>query len=138
MLNSDDSMPNFKLMSVNDLISRLHDAIESFLTGIEDIIDLNSKSGSKDEISTLKAHLTEKLKRGEEVTDNKKLIDLLNLLSKDQTVLAIIKEDAEEWAEMLDAIQSQISSRKPITDEERKDIQKITAMATEISSLIRK
>ncbi len=131
-------MPNFKLMSVNELISRLHDAIESFLTGIEDIIDLNSKSGGKDEISTLKAHLTEKLKRGEEVTDNKKLIDLLNLLSKDQTVLAIIKEDAEEWAEMLDAIQGQISSRKPITDEERRDIQKITKMATEITSLIRK
>ena len=131
-------MPNFKLMSVNELISRLHDAIESFLTGIEDIIDLNLKSGGKEEISTLKAHLTEKLKRGEEVTDNKKLIDLLNLLSKDQTVLAIIKEDAEEWAEMLDAIQGQISSRKPITEEERRDIQKITAMATEITSLIRK
>lgn len=131
-------MLNFKLMSVNEIISRLHDAIESFLAGIEDIIELNSKSAGKEEISTLKAHLTEKLKRGEEVTDNKKLIDLLNLLSKDQTVLAIIKEDAEEWAEMLDAIQDQISSKKPITDEERRDIQKITKMASEITSLIRK
>ena len=131
-------MLNFKLMSVNEIISRLHDAIESFLAGIEDIIELNSKSAGKEEISTLKAHLTEKLKRGEEVTDNKKLIDLLNLLSKDQTVLAIIQEDAEEWAELLDASQDQISSKKPITDEERRDIQKITKMASEITSLIRK
>jgi hypothetical protein len=131
-------MPNFKLMSVNDLISRLHDAIESFLSGIEDIIELNSKSGSKDEISMLKAHLTEKLKRGEEVTDNKKLIGLLDLLSKDQRVLIIIKEDAEEWAEMLDVIKGQMSSRKPMTEEERRDIQKITRMASEITLFIRK
>jgi hypothetical protein len=131
-------MPNFKLMSVNELISRLHDAIESFLAGIENVIDVNSKTGSKDEISTIKEHLAQKLQRGEEVTDNKKLISLLNLLSKDQAILSIIKEDAEEWAEMLNAISDQISSRKPIADEEKRDIKKITAMASEITALIRK
>ena len=124
-------------MSVNEIIKKLYNSVKSFVKGMESVVGINDKY-NKDEINELKTHLTEKLNRGEEVTDNSKLIDLLEILSKDQTVMHIIKDDAEEWLEMLEAIESSINSKKELSPEEKKEVKQINKMTMSIKDFLRK
>ena len=124
-------------MTVNEIIKKLYNSVKSFVKGMESVVGINDKY-NKDEIDELKTHLTEKLNRGEEVTDNSKLIDLLEILSKDQTVMHIIKDDAEEWLEMLEAIESSINSKKELSPEEKKEIKQINKMTMSIKDFLRK
>ncbi len=124
-------------MSVNEIIKKLYNSVKSFVKGMESVVGINDKY-NKDEIDELKTHLTEKLNRGEEVTDNSKLIDLLEILSKDQTVMHIIKDDAEEWLEMLEAIESSINSKKELSPEEKKEVKQINKMTMSIKDFLRK
>lgn len=124
-------------MTVNEIIKKLYNSVKSFVKGMESVVGINDKY-NKDEIDELKTHLTEKLNRGEEVTDNSKLIDLLEILSKDQTVMHIIKDDAEEWLEMLEAIESSINSKKELSPEEKKEVKQINKMTMSIKDFLRK
>ena len=124
-------------MSVNEIIKKLYNSVKSFVKGMESVVGINDKY-NKDEINELKTHLTEKLNRGEEVTDNSKLIDLLEILSKDQAVMHIIKDDAEEWLEMLEAIESSINSKKELSPEEKKEVKQINKMTMSIKDFLRK
>ncbi len=124
-------------MSVNEIVKKLYNSVKSFVKGMESVVGINDKY-NKDEIDELKTHLTERLNRGEEVTDNSKLIDLLEILSKDQTVMHIIKDDAEEWLEMLEAIESSINSKKELSPEEKKEVKQINKMTVSIKDFLRK
>ncbi len=127
----------FSGRSLNDLIGNFADMIKSFLTGMENVIDINRRPNNN-EIAQLRSHIIERMNRGEEITDNKLILQLLDLLSKDQMVLQIVKEDVEEWVDMLEAIDDQISNQKPNTKEEKEEIQKISILTAEIKALVRK
>ena len=129
-------MEDIRQLSVSDLIKRLHESVESFVSGMENVISMNKRE-PPDEITELRGHLIDRLKNGEEITDNRKLISFLDLLSKDQAVLELVKEDAQDWLEILDTIEGQMSSRKPLTPAERAEIGKIRKMSRELTVLIR-
>ncbi len=129
-------MVNFKTLSVSDLISRLHDAISSFVKNIESAVEMNSKT-DMDEIVNLRDHITEKLQKGEDITDNTKIIQLLDLLSRDRMILEVVKEDASEWLDILEAIEGQMSGKTPLTKREQLELKKIDKMTGELKALIR-
>jgi hypothetical protein len=129
-------MEDIRELSVNDLIKRLHDSISGFISGMESVIGMN-KEEPPSEISELRSHLVERLKGGEEVTDNKRIIGLLDLLSKDQAVLELVKDDAKDWLEIIETIEKQMTSRRPLSPGETREVNKIRKMSSELKALIR-
>ncbi len=130
-------MVNFKTLSVSDLISRLHDAIASFIKNIEDAVDMNNKA-DMDEIITIRDHITKKLQNGEDIKDNTKIIELLDLLSRDKMILEVVKDDASEWLDILEAIEGQMAGHRPMSEQDKQELIKINAMTGELKELIRK
>jgi hypothetical protein len=129
-------MEDIRQLSVSDLITRLHESVSSFVAGMENVVSMNRQEPTE-EISELRGHILDRLKNGEEITDNRKLIGFLDLLSKDQAVLELVKDDAKDWLEIIETIEQQIASRKPLTPGETAELRKIKSMAGELKVLIR-
>src|ERR1700677_2541741 len=117
-------MEDLRTLSLNDLIKRLHESLVSFLAGMENVVSMNRRPPN-DDIPELRSHIIERLKKGEEVADNKKIISLLDLLSKDQAVLDLVKDDAKDWLEILETIESHVGSKTPLSAVETTEIRKI-------------
>ncbi|MGC8710635.1 MAG: hypothetical protein ACP5RF_03450 [Candidatus Micrarchaeia archaeon] len=129
---------NFKDMSLGALFGKLHGAMSSFTKDINGFIEKN-KSISMGDIKELREHIQKRLENNEEVEDNMKLRELLNLFATDKAVLEVIKEDSEEWIEMLDAIIENLENKKgELTIEEKAELHQIISLATDIKSMLRK
>jgi hypothetical protein len=122
---------------VNDIIKKLYESVKSFAKGMESVVGMNDEVG-RGEINELKSHLTEKLNKGDEVTDNSKLIQLLDILSKDQSIMHVIKDDAEDWLEMLEAIENNIKNKGELNMQEKKEVKQINKMTSSIKDFLRK
>jgi len=127
-----------KELSLDGLFSKLHGLMVNLVRDIDSVLEDNMEI-SMDSVRELRSHITTKLNRNEEIEDNKKLLKLLNLFSEDRAVLEIIKEDSDEWVELLEAIEESINERGPnLTKSEQKEIKEINRITSEIKSLIRK
>ena len=127
-----------KSMSLGELISKLHGAIRQFISDLDVVISRN-KEASSDEIYDLRARITERLKAGKDTVENERLLKLLNLLLTDKTVIELMRDDAEEWMEFLDAISKHIENGSyRATEEEKKELSNIRELTAQITSLIRK
>ncbi len=125
-------------LSLNELIKKLYDSIKNFAKNMEKVTEMNNKI-THSEIMELKEHITNRLNNGEEVEDNKKLIDLLEVLSKDESIIQIIKDDAEEWISLLDAIENNIKlDGRKLNNNEEKELKQINYMATSMKEFLRK
>lgn len=129
-------MEDIRELSLNDLIRRLHESVSSFVAGMENVVSMNRQQPD-DEISELRSHIIDRLKGGEQITDNRKLMGLLDLLSKDQAVLELVRDDAKDWLEIIETIEDHMTSKKPLTPTEAAEIRKIQRMAGELKALIR-
>ncbi|MEM0201460.1 MAG: hypothetical protein QXD23_03580 [Candidatus Micrarchaeaceae archaeon] len=129
---------SIKNLSLSELIKKLYDSIKTFSSNMEKITEMNKKVSHSD-IIELKEHVINKLNKGEEVEDNKKLIDLLNILSKDQSIIQIIKDEADEWINLLNAIEKNIKSGdRELTETEQKEIKQIESMTISMKEFLRK
>jgi hypothetical protein len=129
-------MENIGRLSLNDLIKRLHESVASFVAGMENVVSMN-KQQPTEEISEIRTHILDRLQKGEEITDNRKVINLLDLLSKDQAVLELVKEDAKDWLEIIETIEVHMSSKMPMSPAEMQELRKIKEMSGELKALIR-
>jgi hypothetical protein len=129
-------MEDIKELSVNDLVRRLHESLNGFLSGMESVIGMN-KEAPPDVIRELRDHLSERLRGGEEITDNKRLIGLLDILSKDQMVLELVRDDAKDWLDILDVVEKQMSLKRPLSQDEMNEIKKIRQMSSDLKTMIR-
>jgi transcriptional regulator of heat shock response len=123
-------------ISLNNIISKFHDSLQSFSNSVQNVININKSTASTEEITTIRDHLKTRLLKGDEDAENKKLIKLLELLSKDQAVLNLIKEESDEWIEMLDAIEQHVKSRDNTLNSD--DLKKIIRLSSDIKSIVRK
>ena len=131
-------MDGLKGATINALLTKLHDAILTFADNVDVIIEEN-RAIAIDDIRELRDHIMKRLEKQEEVADNRKILKLLDLFSKDKAVLEIIREDAEEWVKLLEGIEGNIRSRgDQITEEEKEEIKEIGKLTAEIKALIRK
>jgi transcriptional regulator of heat shock response len=125
-------------LSLDSLFERLHRLMSNLVKDIDSVIEDNKEVGMAD-VRELREHISTRLNKKEEIKDNEKLLKLLNLFSEDKAVLEIIREDAEEWVDLLDAIEESIrATGLPLTNSEQNEIKEIKRLTAEIKSLIRK
>lgn len=128
---------DLKNLSTDELLERLHRAVREFVSDISDAVTANRRA-SVDEIALLRNHLIGRLKEGRDVSDNKRLIDLLGLLSRDRLILEVVRDDSSEWLKALETIEERMSVRKPLSQKEREELESISRMTAELKGMVRK
>lgn len=130
---------DIKDLSLDSLFARLHQLMSNLVSDIDGVLEDNKEMGMND-IRALREHINYRLGKREEVSDNQKILRLLNLFSEDKAVIEIIREDAEEWLELLEAIESNIvgDGSKRLTARERTEVKEINRLTGQIKQLIRK
>jgi len=129
---------DIKSLSLDGLFTKLHGLMVNLVKDLDSVLQDNTDVdiGS---VKVLREHITERLTKNEEIQDNQKILKLLNLFSEDKAVLEIIREDAEEWVELLNAIEANIRGNGiNLTEREQDEIKQIRRLTTEIKSMIRK
>lgn len=128
----------FKGLSLDGLLGKLREALQGFARDMEEVIGEN-KSVSTDDLRELREHIQQRLDRKEEITDNKKLLETLNLFATDKAVLEIIREDADEWVALLEDIEENVrKTQGSLTPEEKNELDDIGRLSGEIKALVRK
>jgi hypothetical protein len=131
-------LDGIKNMTLSNLFGSLHQTMLSFIKGLDELIGENKEVTFSD-IKEIRGHIKERLDEKEGITDKQKLLKLLDLFSTDKAVIELMKDEAEEWLSLLDAIEANIEDqeREP-TDKERYEIDEIRKLTGEIRGLIRK
>ncbi len=131
-------MVDLKFLSLNDLLSKLHSAIEQFIEDIDELADEN-KAFALSDIKDIRNRTKEKIEKGDDPIENARLLKLLNLFVADKTFIELTKEDVEEWVDFLDAIENSVSSGKvEMNGKEKEELKEIKELTGEIKALIRK
>ncbi len=129
---------DIKDMSLDSLFGKLHGLMVNLVKDVDSVIEDNKEMSMKS-IRDIRDHINYKLSKKEEIYENEKLLKMLNLLSEDKAVLEIIKEDAEEWVDLLNAIEQSIGQGGgTLKKNEENEIKEINRLTGEIKSLIRK
>jgi flagellar motility protein MotE (MotC chaperone) len=127
-----------KSLSLSGLFESLHQSMLNFAGSLGSLIEEN-KAVSLDDIRTLRAHIKDRLAGNEEITDKQKLLKLLDLFSTDRAVVELMKEEAQEWVEMLEGIENSITKQGvELTAQEKEEVEKIGRLTAEIKGLIRR
>ncbi|MCL5102358.1 MAG: hypothetical protein M1544_03315 [Candidatus Marsarchaeota archaeon] len=131
-------MEGIKLMSLGEVLSKLSDAIKSFVKDVRDLSEDN-ESVSLTEIRELRNFAREKIDEGVDPLENTRIINLLNVFVEDKNFIELTKEDADEWLEFLEAIEAGIRKGDiSLTEKEEKELKDIERLTEKIKSLIRK
>ncbi|MDE1868348.1 MAG: hypothetical protein KGH60_00040 [Candidatus Micrarchaeota archaeon] len=131
-------LDGIKNKGLNDLIMRLHSAIRTFVKDIDEVVAHN-QNAKLDEINELRDHINERLKAQEDIPDRDKILELLDLLVEDKAVLELVREDAEEWVRLLDAIEISVADEElELTAEQQEQVKKIGELSAKIKELVRK
>ena len=127
----------YEKLSLGSLFAMLRSALITFTRNLDDLIKENKKI-SIDDINELRKHIQQKLENNEDIDDNKKLRELLELFATDKAVLKVIKDDINSWISMFDAIIANLSRKQNLTDEDRKELSELIKMTTQLTEYIRK
>ena len=127
----------YEKLGLGSLFARLRAALITFTRSLDEIIDENKRI-SMDDINELRKHIQHKLENNEDIEDNKKLRELLELFATDKAVFELMRKDASSWISLLDSIIANLSSKKELTDEERKELEELIGIANQLSALLRK
>jgi hypothetical protein len=120
------------------LFGRLHQLMVNLVGDIDSVIEDNEEL-TVSKIKELRDHINYRLGRNEEIHDNRELLKVLNLLSEDKAVIEIIREDAQEWLDLLESIEASLKDRGvDLTSEQKKQMADIKRLTSEIKGLIRK
>ncbi len=131
-------LDGIKSITLSNLFGSLHEAMLNFVKSLDSLINEN-KDISLDDIKTLREHIKERLQGSEGITDKQKLLKLLDLFSTDRAVVELMKEEAEEWLEMLEAIEDNIANHGgEETEQEKEEIEKIHRLTSEIKAVLRR
>lgn len=122
-------------VDIDRLIAMLHDSLEDAVKGMDALLE-ESKELDAGGIKELRDHVASRL--GNEDADTDRLLKLMGLLSTEEAVIEILKEDAEEWLKLIGAIDEQIKNIKKDGGKiDKKDIMELEALSKKIKGLIR-
>jgi uncharacterized Fe-S cluster-containing protein len=130
---------DLKGFSLSQLLAKLHGAILELIDAMGSAIKQNNKINSE-EIEQLREHIVDRLRKNEEIEDNMKLIQILDLFKKDSAVMELVNEDAEDWLDFINTIEERLK-RGPddeLEEDELRDIEQIKRLTGEIKAIIRK
>ena len=126
-------------LSIGDLLSRLHSAILGFVGTLGETLSINSQVSTAD-IRELREHIRGRLQRNEDITDNQKLLKVLDLFATNKAVLELTREDADEWLRFIEDIERGLSSKESsgsLSKDEANEFASMRRLTSEIKTLIR-
>ncbi|MDE1873602.1 MAG: hypothetical protein KGI04_00575 [Candidatus Micrarchaeota archaeon] len=128
----------FAKLSLGTLLEKLHGSLKTFANQVEGVVEQN-KSMSLEEIGELREHVQRRLSSNEEVEDNKKILNLLELFSTDKAVLEVIRKNSGEWLRLLDAIEGNLVAKGgSLTEEEKAEILDIRELTEEVRASLKR
>lgn len=131
-------LESLKSFTLNELFDRLHRSIKAFVGSMSKINEMNSTI-SENDIAQLREHIKQRLTKNEDTDDNGKMLKLIDLFSTDKAVMELIKSDAEEWVEFLDAMKENLDkTSEGATKTELIEINKIKKDIDQLKFTIRK
>ena len=130
-----------KKLSLNELLSRLHESISGFSRNISKLTERNRELTLVD-IIELRNHVKKKLEAHEESAENGRLLKLIELFKDDKNALELARIDVDEWIDFLDAIKFHLEQSKGSLSkeevEEIKDIEKLREDITKLQVILRR
>jgi len=127
-----------RLSSLNEALSKLSNAIRTFVKDISELSDEN-KEVSLTEIRELRKFVKDKIDEGNDPIENGRIMNLLNVFVEDKNFIELTKEDADEWVEFLEAIEAGIKKGDiALNSKEEKELKDIEQLTDQIKNLIRK
>ncbi|MCW6160184.1 MAG: hypothetical protein LVQ95_03815 [Candidatus Micrarchaeales archaeon] len=134
-------LESLKKLSLNELITRLHESIGSFSRNISKLTERNRELTLVD-IIELRNHVKKKLEAHEESAENERLLKLIELFKDDKNALELARIDVDEWIDFLDAIKFHLEQSKGALSkeeqEEIRDIEKLREDITRLQAVLRK
>jgi hypothetical protein len=89
-------------------------------------------------VRELREHIKNRLAIGEEKVDNQNILKLLDLFSENKEVIEFIKEEAEEWLDLVEAIEKHIESGdKVLSEKEQEEVKELKELTDKIKHTLR-
>ena len=124
-------------ISLGRLFSILTDSMTRMVEGLKGLINKN-ETVDDNTVREIREHIKNRLAAGEERVDNQNILKLLDLFSENKEVIEFIKEEAEEWLELVEAIEKHIESGdKELSEKEQEEVMELKELMDKIKHTLR-
>ena len=124
-------------ISLSRLFSILTDSMTRMVEGLRGLIK-NNEVVDDNTVRELREHIKNRLAVGEERVDNQNILKLLDLFSENKEVIEFIKEEAEEWLDLVEAIEKHVESGdKVLTEKEQEEVRELKELTDKIKHTLR-
>lgn len=93
--------------SIGSLFTRLHRGLIALAAEASRLTGMNSSVNAR-EVRGAREEIIKRLSEGEGIEESRTMLKILDLFSKDSAFIEIVKDDADEWLEFLDAIEKNL------------------------------
>ncbi len=124
-------------ISLGRLFSILTDSMTRMVEGLKGLMNKN-ETVDDNTVREIREHIKNRLAAGEEKVDNQNILKLLDLFSENKEVIEFIKEEAEEWLELVEAIEKHVESGdKELSDKEQEEVMELKELMDKIKHTLR-
>ena len=124
-------------ISLSRLFSILTDSMTRMVEGLKGLVKRN-ENVDDNTVRELREHIKNRLATGEEKVDNQNILKLLDLFSENKEVIEFIKEEAEEWLDLVEAIEKHIESGdKVLSEKEQEEVKELKELTDKIKHTLR-
>ncbi len=124
-------------ISLSRLFSILTDSMTRMVEGLKGLVKRN-ENVDDNTVRELREHIKNRLAIGEEKVDNQNILKLLDLFSENKEVIEFIKEEAEEWLDLVEAIEKHIESGdKVLSEKEQEEVKELKELTDKIKHTLR-
>ena len=124
-------------ISLGRLCSILRDSMTRMVEGLKGLMNKN-ETVDDNTVREIREHIKNRLAAGEERVDNQNILKLLDLFSENKEVIEFIKEEAEEWLELVEAIEKHIESGdKELSEKEQEEVMELKELMDKIKHTLR-
>ena len=124
-------------ISLSRLFSILTDSMTRMVEGLKGLVKRN-EIVDDNTVRELREHIKNRLAIGEEKVDNQNILKLLDLFSENKEVIEFIKEEAEEWLDLVEAIEKHIESGdKVLSEKEQEEVKELKELTDKIKHTLR-
>ena len=124
-------------ISLSRLFSILTDSMTRMVEGLKGLVKRN-EIVDDNTVRELREHIKNRLAVGEEKVDNQNILKLLDLFSENKEVIEFIKEEAEEWLDLVEAIEKHIESGdKVLSEKEQEEVKELKELTDKIKHTLR-
>jgi hypothetical protein len=124
-------------ISLSRLFSILTDSMTRMVEGLKGLVKRNEIVDDST-VRELREHIKNRLAIGEERVDNQNILKLLDLFSENKEVIEFIKEEAEEWLDLVEAIEKHIESGdRTLSEKEQEEVRELKELTDKIKHTLR-